>query len=468
MRYVRAIVLTLLCKFLLVGPVSHAEIGWFGELPPNVAEQPVETAASALSDECDTTAEMELYEAGDLTTRFESEWFGHGIKITVFCDEFDVDAAFDWIRRTERRFLDLFGFAVSPIDGEGYDLHVVIGKGRALCEDLKLGGCGDLGSGRAWHLCHRWKEVEKRSGECGYWSYGTYYDSADYGVTFMPVHPDEAGWATNIVHEWTHLLDFLYVYRDYHYRYWSVRLTEWWKEGMPEYVQMSLREEMGLDHSPHNRCTDWENRRCIGNKRSLVSTAMGQSGMDVYASGRALVRYLALHDPFALEDAARLLHRGVGRTREGLARWWRWTDVMLSRHEEAYAEWNTRNGFPHDGFGGDDEIEIDGETMLDQFLVHPSVRRETLIGWIDFVCDEDAWPDEATCRANNSSHGYTLNGIAATSVTDCYVAESLKYDIRIQPERRYGWLPGASNRWQERKYAEECPETENRAFWLSD
>ena len=52
-----------------------------------------------------------------------------------------------------------------------------------------------------------------------------------------------------------------------------------------------------------------------------------------------------------LEAAARRIRHGVWRDREGMALWWSLMDDLLSKHEMAYAEWNTRNGAAHPGFG---------------------------------------------------------------------------------------------------------------------
>jgi len=307
----------------------------------------VGTAAASTAAECDETAELQRYADGELSETRSSNLLGHTVKVTKFCaQDADLDSALDWLDRAETRFVDLFGHAVSSADGVGKTLHVVVGDGNALCRDYGFSGCDDIDWGRAYQTCGTSGAAPEPADEC-----------TEAGVTFMDVDPDETGWFRNIVHEYGHLLDYLYIWRDSHYRRWSGGLTEWWGEGMPEYLQMSLRESMGLEHNP-SRVRMWNGRSQTGpagiaDRRSLVSTVAGQKGMNVYVSGRALVRYLAENDPIMLEDAARLIRRGVWRDREGIARWWALSNDMLEKHEKDYAEWNTRNGAAHAGSGTD-------------------------------------------------------------------------------------------------------------------
>lgn len=416
-----------------------------------------ETGADVQTVECDTDTELDRYRTGELSETRDSGLLGHTAKVTRFCaPDADLDAAFDWLALAETRFVDLFGHAVSSADGVDMVLHVVVGNGEALCEDYGLDGCDDIGWGRAYQICRTSEDNPEHPEGC-----------VEAGVTFMDVDPDESGWFRNIVHEYGHLLDYLYIYRDSHFRKWAGGLTEWWREGMPEYLQMSLRESMGLEHNP-NRVSSYRGVSQTGpdgiaSKRSLVSTVAGQRGMDPYISGRALVRYLAETDPIMLEDAARLIRRGVWRTREGLARWWALSNDMLEKHEKAYAEWNTRNGASHPGFGDGPE-EIEGDTMLDQFLDHVSVRTGSLADWIDAVCDLENDNARRGCRTENGNNGFTLNGIEATDKTLCYVNRSIGA-IDYRPKKE--WLQFVKSYWFDGEWEDECAAEEpSGQFWL--
>ena len=440
MRYVVAVSAAMLAACLHAHPGHSGVVG-------TMATSTVVVIA------CDEDAELQRYEDGELSETRESDLLGHTVKVTRFCaPDADMDAAFDWLDRAETRFVGLFGHAVSSADGVGRTLHIVVGEGNALCRDYGFGGCGDIDWGRAYQTCRTSEEVAEPAEDC-----------TEAGVTFMDVDPDESGWFRNIVHEYGHLLDYLYIWRDSHYRTWSGGLTEWWREGMPEYLQMSLRESMGLEHNP-SRVSYYRGRPSTGpagiaSRRSLVSTVAGQRGMDPYISGRALVRYLAETDPIMLEDAARLLRRGVWRNRDGVARWWALSNDMLEKHEMDYAEWNTRNGAAHPGFGdGPDEIE--GETMLDQFLGHVSVRTGSLADWIDAVCG-----DSTPCRIEQENHGFTLNGVEGTDETLCYVDETIRaVDYRPKTE----WLNRVKNDWFDEKWVEECAPEDPAQFWIGD
>ena len=116
------------------------------------------------------------------------------------------------------------------------------------------------------------------------------------------------------------------------------------------------------------------------------------------------------------------------------------------------------------GFGDGPE-EIEGETMLDQFLDHVSVRTGSLADWIDAVCTEGSDRDKLRCRTQNGNNGFTLNGIEATDETLCYVNEILELD---DWRHKRDWLPNVRGHWFDEKWADECaPEDEDaQQFWL--
>ena len=423
---------------------AHADRGVVGRIG---------SAAAALqAADCDEETEMERYEAGELSETRDAETLPHRIKVTHFCaDDADVDAAFDWLNRAEARFLELFESSIAVTDGTGKTLHVVVGDGNALCRDYGFSGCGDIDWGRAYQTCRTSEDVGPEPPE----------DCEESGVTFMDVDPDEAGWFRNIVHEYAHLLDYTYMYKDFHYRTWGGGLTDWWREGMPEYVQMSLRESLSLEHRPDrvrtHRGQSVSGPAGIASRRSLVSTVSSQNGMDVYSSGRALVRYLAEEDNTMLERAARLLRGSVWRDTDGLTTWWRLSNRMVRKHAEGYAEWNTRNGASHDNDGGG-TIEIEGDTMLDQFLAHRSVRTETLMAWINAVCNQEDDNERRICRTDNENEGFNLNGVPASDETQCYLGETIS---SISYRSKDKWLPYVREHWDREEWADECAPDED-------
>ncbi len=297
----------------------------------------VKPAATTVN--CDEQAELDRYDDGELSETRESEWFPHSIKVTHFCaDDTDVDSAFDWLLRGEARFHELFGDVIAEDDGKDKTLHVVLGNGGALCRRYGFGGCGDIDWGRVYQTC-RTSEDQGPKPDPG---------CEEHGVVFTSADPDETGWFRNIVHEHGHLLDFLYIYMDSHFRTWGGPLTDWWREGMPEYLQMSLRESLGLSHRP-DRVRTYNGRNLTGpdgvaSDRGLSGTIVRQNGMNDYLSGRALVRYLAEEDPGMLRQCARHLGNSVWRDDRGIWDWWRLMDKMQRKHRDSYREWNKAHG----------------------------------------------------------------------------------------------------------------------------
>lgn len=226
---------------------------------------------------------------------------------------------------------------------------------------------------------------------------------------------------------------------------------------------MSLRESLGLEHRP-SRVRTYRGQSVTGpagiaSRRSLVSTVASQNGMNVYSSGRALVRYLAEEDKTMLERAARLLRGSVWRDTDGLMTWWRLSSRMVGKHADGYAEWNTRNGASHDSDDGGGTHEIEGDTMLDQFLVHRSVRTETLLAWINAVCEQEDDNERRICRTENENEGFNLNGVPASDETLCYVGETIT-SISYRPKDE--WLSSVRKHWDKEEWADECAPVEDQ------
>ncbi len=297
----------------------------------------VGTSTLSVEETCDEEADLQRYKDDELSETRDSEVLPHSLKVTHFCaDSADVDAAFDWLRRAEEQFVALFGSGIKEKDGASKTIHIVVGNGNRLCRHFGYAGCHDIGWGRAYRTCRTSEDTPTMPRKC------------EIGVAFMDEDPDESGWFRNIVHEHGHLLDYAYVRRDGHFYQWDASLTRWWYEGMPEYLQMSLRESMGLAHNPDReriyRGRNLTGPAGTGSGRSLISTIVMQSGTNDYLSGRAMVRYLHTHDPAALTKAVKLMRASVWRDEGAMLRWWKLMHKIQRKHSAAYRDWNRELG----------------------------------------------------------------------------------------------------------------------------
>ena len=296
-------------------------------------ERPYPRGGSAC-DSCDWESELERYREGELSTTRASTVFDHDIRVTVFCDggrPVDVDDVFSNLAAAETVFGELLGRAVDREDGvDRPDDPEEDAVPHAL--EIVIGIC-DVGDGvddcAMYELC--------RSGigdGCDPVSGQAFRDTVAANgsahTAFVPWLPEEAFWWVegnrygNLQHEFAHLLDFQYIRK--HSRRGAN--TNWWVEGLAQYVQWSILED---DLS-------WD--RGNGSATMLDVFTYARNVRDYY-DGMRMFAFLAEYDAWLLEKLAEIVKSGVYDSPERHLYWHDNTGLAAWRHQRSWEYWNS-------------------------------------------------------------------------------------------------------------------------------
>ena len=255
--------------------------------------------AANACDSCDWREVLRQYNAGELSTTRSSRLLDHEIRVSVLCDAnrpVDVDDVFQKIVETETEFVELFGILQDPRQGavpndevDTTILEVVVGicdygggiddcVMYTLCaEDWGWGGCG-VSTGKA--LSNTPREAMH--------------------TAFVPQLPEGEYWWNdsniykNLQHEYTHLLDYTYI------RVNTDRgvNTDWWVEGLPQFIQWRILKDDLSWHRGNNNAT-------------MLDVFMHRANTRDYYDGMRMFAYLSENSTWLLEGIRTLMQSGV-------------------------------------------------------------------------------------------------------------------------------------------------------------